>query len=364
MKKFFLNKKITIFLFSIILSLNLYSLNLYTEYNDALDYYNKKDYEKALFSLESILNEFPDYNEAKLLYFKTRYNVGNLSNLDRVFSELIETNDEIRKKLLDYLIEKKDEALVERTFLSFNLISEDSRNSFLNFLYENKSYNKIISKYPDKVYLDKIGEDKKQADSLYYKALEFLRQNKSETSILLMKNAINLYKENYIYYFKLGQIYADAKNFNLSEHYFLESLKYSDSTDIYLNLFNLYYELKNYDKMYTVSKYIYDIEEVRKKLKKVYYTQPVKERYIKIIKKSKHKIYIDSRSIPNLKVGDSFILNKEKEVIYDDKTGEKLALIKNKIARIRVSGFVDKLTIFNIIEESESLELDTIYILN
>ena len=50
--------------------------NVYENYQNAKKQFENKSYEQAKFSLEQVLNEVSDYDEAKLLYFKLKYEVG------------------------------------------------------------------------------------------------------------------------------------------------------------------------------------------------------------------------------------------------------------------------------------------------
>ncbi len=71
-----MSKKILVLITSLILINNIFAINIYDEYQNARKFYFEKDYTKAAFSLEKVLNEVPDYEEAKLLYFKVRYETG------------------------------------------------------------------------------------------------------------------------------------------------------------------------------------------------------------------------------------------------------------------------------------------------
>lgn len=348
-------------------------LNIYDEYQKARKFYFEKDFTKAAFSLEKVLNQVPDYDEAKLLYFKVRYETGERFKVDikdsyefvyrkgegtttsaaKLFYELIKTNDETRKNLFSYLMLQDETELLEVVYDSFDNKTY-LKDIFLEYLFINKEYTKITQKYPDIRYTSKIEENKSKADSYYFAALKMLKENKTMDALALMQDAIYSYPENYIYYFKTGQVYADNKNFDLAEYNFLKALELNELDDIKINLFNLYYIQKKYNKAYNISRDISSVPEIREKLKNMYYVQENKDVYIKIITREGNKIGVDKRLITRereISIGDTFMLNTPLTGIYDDKTGEKLATRSEKTARIRVSNIEEKLVTFEIVEE-------------
>lgn len=70
-----MNKKSIRSLIYILMIFNI-NANVYENYQNAKNQFDTKAYEQAKFSLEQVLNEVPDYDEAKLLYFKLKYETG------------------------------------------------------------------------------------------------------------------------------------------------------------------------------------------------------------------------------------------------------------------------------------------------
>lgn len=345
--------------------------NVYENYQNAKKQFENKSYEQAKFSLEQVLNEVSDYDEAKLLYFKLKYEVGerfdirlindeffrykkdSAATIARLFYDLLKAKDPIKKDLFSYLLAQNELNLLEVVYDSM----EDKtpfRDNFLGILFQKKQYKKIINKYPVYSFVRKVEEEKTKADNFYYSALKKLKENSTEEALKLLKEAIITYPENSIYYIKIAQVYADNKNYELAEFNFYEALSYEDREDIKVNLFNIYYAQNQYDKAYTIGKDINHLPEVREKLKSMYYNQVDNNVYLKVIAKVNNEILADKRPIltlRNISVGDTFTLIQAQTIIYDPKTGEKLATRTIPVARVRVSRIEEKLITFTIVEE-------------
>ena len=357
--------------------------NVYENYQNAKKQFENKSYEQAKFSLEQVLNEVSDYDEAKLLYFKLKYEVGerfdirlindeffrykkdSAATIARLFYDLLKAKDPIKKDLFSYLLAQNELNLLEVVYDSM----EDKtpfRDNFLGILFQKKQYKKIINKYPVYSFVRKVEEEKTKADNFYYSALKKLKENNTEEALKLLKEAIITYPENSIYYIKIAQAYADNKNYELAEFNFYEALSYEDREDIKVNLFNIYYAQNQYDKAYTIGKDINHLPEVREKLKSMYYNQVDNNVYLKVIAKVNNEILADKRPIltrRNISVGDTFTLIQAQTIIYDPKTGEKLATRTIPVARVRVSRIEEKLITFTIVEEYMVVLADREYIL-
>ena len=357
--------------------------NVYENYQNAKKQFENKSYEQAKFSLEQVLNEVSDYDEAKLLYFKLKYEVGerfdirlindeffrykkdSAATIARLFYDLLKAKDPIKKDLFSYLLAQNELNLLEVVYDSM----EDKtpfRDNFLGILFQKKQYKKIINKYPVYSFVRKVEEEKTKADNFYYSALKKLKENNTEEALKLLKEAIITYPENSIYYIKIAQVYADNKNYELAEFNFYEALSYEDREDIKVNLFNIYYAQNQYDKAYTIGKDINHLPEVREKLKSMYYKQVDNNVYLKVIAKVNNEILADKRPIltrRNISVGDTFTLIQAQTIIYDPKTGEKLATRTIPVARVRVSRIEEKLITFTIVEEYMVVLADREYIL-
>ena len=357
--------------------------NVYENYQNAKKQFENKSYEQAKFSLEQVLNEVSDYDEAKLLYFKLKYEVGerfdirlindeffrykkdSAATIARLFYDLLKAKDPIKKDLFSYLLAQNELNLLEVVYDGM----EDKapfRDNFLGILFQKKQYKKIINKYPVYSFVRKVEEEKTKADNFYYSALKKLKENNTEEALKLLKEAIITYPENSIYYIKIAQVYADNKNYELAEFNFYEALSYEDREDIKVNLFNIYYAQNQYDKAYTIGKDINHLPEVREKLKSMYYNQVDNNVYLKVIAKVNNEILADKRPIltrRNISVGDTFTLIQAQTIIYDPKTGEKLATRTIPVARVRVSRIEEKLITFTIVEEYMVVLADREYIL-
>ena len=357
--------------------------NVYENYQNAKKQFENKSYEQAKFSLEQVLNEVSDYDEAKLLYFKLKYEVGerfdirlindeffrykkdSAATFATLFYDLLKAKEPKKKDLFSYLLAQNELNLLEVVYDSM----EDKtpfRDNFLGILFQKKQYKKIINKYPVYSFVRKVEEEKTKADNFYYSALKKLKENNTEEALKLLKEAIITYPENSIYYIKIAQVYADNKNYELAEFNFYEALSYEDREDIKVNLFNIYYAQNQYDKAYTIGKDINHLPEVREKLKSMYYNQVDNNVYLKVIAKVNNEILADKRPIltrRNISVGDTFTLIQAQTIIYDPKTGEKLATRTIPVARVRVSRIEEKLITFTIVEEYMVVLADREYIL-
>jgi tetratricopeptide (TPR) repeat protein len=356
-------KKISLIIIYFTLVINIFSANIYEEYQNAKEYYNQKDYKKAMYSLELVLNEVPDYEEAKLLYFKINYELNNSEKVSKLFKELITTDDDVRVKLFNYLMLHNETTALLQIYDTLEN-KEALQNIFLEYLYLNKEYNIILNKYPLIEYVKRIEKDKQKADNYYYEAISLLKNNSTNEAMVLMKKAIETYPENYIYYFKIGKVYADNKNFVLAEYNFNKALEYNDSEEIKLSLLKLYYDQKKYDKVYEMSRTISHLPEVRKILKSMYYEQKDDYTRVRIITRWNTQVTVDRRIIPNATLGDTYILSSVLPSVFDNRTGEKLATRTLPVARVRISRLDQKLATFEIIEEYAVVEVDQEYIIN
>lgn len=376
-----MKKKIALLVYILII-FNI-NANVYENFQNAKKQFENKSYEQAKFSLEQVLNEVSDYDEAKLLYFKLKYEVGerfdiklindeffrykkdSAASIARLFYDLLKAKDPIKKDLFSYLLAQNELNLLEVVYDSM----EDKtpfRDNFLGILFQKKQYKKIINKYPVYSFVRKVEEEKTKADNFYYSALKKLKENSTEEALKLLKEAIVTYPENPIYYIKIAQVYADNKNYELAEFNFYEALSYEDREDIKVNLFNIYYAQNQYNKAYTIGQDINHLPEVREKLKSMYYNQVDNNVYIKVIAKFNNEILADNRPIitrRSLSVGDTFTLIQAQTIIYDPKTGEKLATRTIPVARVRVSRIEEKLITFTIVEEYMVVLADREYIL-
>jgi tetratricopeptide (TPR) repeat protein len=354
---------ILIVAYFVFFALSLAEINVYDEFQNAKKFYSEKEYVKAAYSLELVLNEVPDYKEAKVLYFKVKLEQDEPEALGEILTSLLTTDDKVRGELFNYLMLRNEEYALESVYRSL----EDKapyRDIFLEYLYLNKRYLKILYKYPEIEYVKKVEANKQKADEYFYQALSLLKQNKTNEAMALMKKSVETYPENYIYYFKIGQVYADNKNFQLAEHNFYEALSYEDSEEVKVSLLNLYYDQKNYDMVYETSKSIAHLPEVRKKLKSIYYEQEDEFTRVKVITRWNQQITIDRRQLGYISLGDTFILSSVLPSVFDNRTGERLATRSIPVARVRVSRIDQKLTTLEIIEEYIIVEVEQEYIIN
>jgi len=377
-----MNKKSLKSLIYILIIFNI-NANVYENYQTAKTQFDNKAYEQAKFSLEQVLNEVPDYDEAKLLYFKLKYETGDrfdvrlvndeffrykkdsAASIARLFYDLLKAKEPIKKELFIYLMTQNELNLSEVVYDSMEN-KLPYREIFLTYLFEKKQYSKILTKYPVYSYVRRVEEEKTKADGFYYSALTKLKENGTDDAIKLLKQAIATYPENPVYYVKIAQVYADNKNYDLAEFNFYEALSYGDSAEVKINLFNIYYIQNKYNAAYTIAKDINHLPEIREKLKNMYYNQEDTNVYLKVIAKFTNEILADKRPIltrRNVSIGDTFTLIQAQTIIYDPKTGEKLATRSIPVARVRVSKIEEKLITFTIVEEYMVVLPDREYIL-
>lgn len=377
-----MNKKSLKSLIYILMIFNI-NANVYDNYQNAKKQFDNKAYEQAKFSLEQVLNEVPDYDEAKLLYFKLKYETGerfdirlindeffrykkdSAATIARLFYDLLKAKEPVKNELFTYLLAQNELNLTEIVYDSMDN-KLPYRENFLTYLFAKKQYSKILTKYPVYSFVRRVEEEKIKADGFYYSALKKLKENGTEDAIKLLKEAIVAYPENPVYYIKIAQVYADNKNYDLAELNFYEALSYKDNEEVRINLFNIYYIQNKYDDAYTIAKEINHLPEVREKLKNMYYNQVDKNVYLKVIAKFNNEILADKRPIltrRNVNVGDTFTLIQAQTIIYDPKTGEKLATRTVPVARVRVSKIEEKLITFTIVEEYMVVLADREYIL-
>jgi tetratricopeptide (TPR) repeat protein len=345
----------------VLLSITFAEVNVYDEFQNAQKFYSEKEYVKAAYSLELVLNEVPDYKEAKLLYFKVKFEQNESEALGDIFTSLLKTDDEIRGELFNYLMLNNNEYGFESAYRALEN-KAPYKDVFLEYLFLNKRYLKILYQYPELEYVKKIEANKQKADEYYYQALSLLKQNKTNEAMALMKKSVEIYPENYIYYFKIGQVYADNKNFELAEHNFYEALSYKEDEEVKVSLFNLYYDQRDFDMVYHTSKSIAHIPEVRKKLKSIYYEQKDEFTRVKVITRWNQQITVDRRQLGLINLGDTFILSAVLPSVFDNRTGEKLATKSIPVARVRVGRIDQKLATLEIIEEYLIVEVDNEYI--
>lgn len=377
-----MNKKSIKYLLYILIIFNI-NANVYDNYQNAKKQFENKAYEQAKFSLEQVLNEVPDYDDAKLLYFKLKYETGerfdvrlindeffrykkdSAATIARLFYDLLKAKEPVKKELFTYLMSQNELNLSEVVYDSM----EDKtpyRDVFLTYLFEKRQYSKILTKYPVYSFVRRVEDEKTKADGFYYGALTKLKENNTEEAIKLLKQAIATYPETPVYYIKIAQVYADNKNYDLAEFNFYEALSYGDNPEIKINLFNIYYIQNKYNDAYTIAKDINHLPEVREKLKKMYYNQVDTNVYLKVIAKYNNEILADKRPVTakrSLNIGDTFTLLQAQTIIYDPKTGEKLATRTIPVARVRVSKIEEKLVTFTIVEEYMVVLADREYIL-
>lgn len=346
----------------IVMSFNVLALNIHEEYESAKLSYEEKNYLKAAFSLEKVLNEYPDYSWAKLLEMKTAYELSDKEKFEKRYKELIKSSEEIRLNMFSFFMEKKIEDKLEEVFK--NLINKENVEvDFLEYLYKMKRYKKILNRYSDTKFITLIEKEKTKADISYYKAIDELKKNNKIKALGFLEEAIDTYPENYIYYLKIGQVYADSRNYYIAEYNFLKALEFEDKEEIYLNLFELYKEMDNIDGIYSVSKKILHHVKVKKALKKIYEKENRKKRAVSILRSEGKKIMISRSNFNDLEIGDTYFLQREKDILRDSNTGEVLAVIKEKTAKVRVYELIDKIVVLYIIDEYEKLDRGVSYYL-
>lgn len=358
-----LNRKILIVLM-FFLTFNVFFCieNYLEEYNKAEEFYKQNEYKKAVFILEKIMDSFPEYKAANVLYLKSLYQIGEKYEFQKNYNKIAGYEDKYKFEMLDFLIDKNEVSKAEYIYDSIEN-NENVKHRFMKFLYSNGFKQKIINKYFYFEMLDLIEHDKKKAEESYFEAVKMLKKGDRIKALRHLKSAIDFYPENYIYHLKTGQIYADEKNFFLAERNFIKALELQEEKEIYINLFRLYLDTENEMKMYETAKNILDVFEVKKKLKEIYYKQQKERKPVKIIKISEDKIYLDKRIIKNAEIGDSFYLIEDKENLYDMVTGEKLGVISENVLKIRVFKIMEKVIVFQILEKFKNYNLNSEYIL-
>ena len=350
---------VTIFIFFIVS----YSENLYEEYKKANNEFKKKEFKIAQNRIEKILMEFKEYKEANLLYFKILYEENDIKKLSRIFIKIIENYNDVQKKELFYfLLAKNDILRLEKVYASIEN-KKDIKEVFFKKLYENKKYNIILEKSGNNKYVKLIEKDKSSANQYFYTALEKLQENKQEKAIELIGKAIKEYPIDYRYYFKLGQIYADKKNYRLAEINLLKALNLVKKDEIYLTLFRLYLKTNDQEKLYKISKNIIFYPEVQNELRKKYKENKSEEKF-NILKRKNNVIYISTEDSQKWEIGNTYYLQQKKENFYDRTTGETLLKINEQVARIRVIDKKKRVVIFYILDEYKKINLAVNYIIN
>ncbi len=123
-----------------------YSQNLYKEYEIAKQEYKNNDLEISQKRVEKILNEFDDYKEANVLYFKILYQNKEMFKLKKIFEKISNYEDDLKREIYEFLLDQND---ILRLEMIYELIEnkENIKESFTKKLYENKKYNIILKKY-------------------------------------------------------------------------------------------------------------------------------------------------------------------------------------------------------------------------
>jgi len=341
---------------------NIYCVDYVEDLTKAQNYYDNKEYLQAAFILEKALDSFPEYKAANILYIKTLYKLDMKKEYNLKLQNIFSYEDKYKLDILDFLINNNELEKTEHMYDSLEN-NEIIKDRFMEFLYKNGKKRKIIEKYNYYKMVDKIEKDKKQAEDKYFKAIQALKSGERMKAVAHLNDTIKLFPENYIYYLKLGQIYADEKNFFLAEKNFIEALKLQEKKEIYMNLFKLYIDTENEQKMYETAKYILGETEVKRVLKEFYYRQQKERKSVRIIREYENKIYLDKRLFKNSMIGDTFYLQQDKDVLYDMVTGENLGNITENIAKIRVYKVLDKMIIFQVLDKYKEFDLKSDYIL-
>lgn len=358
-------KKLTkLILFLFICQSFLVAENLYEDYTKAEQFYSDKEIDKGIDTISRVLKIYPDYSQAKILYFKLLTEKKDFEKREILFADILKKeNDNTKYSLYNYIETANDIVSAEKIYFSIENKTK-LNDKYIELLFKNKKYKSIASlEIPEsKVYLEKIEKNKKNADESYYKAISSLKNNNVDLAISSIRNAINIFPENQVYYIKLGEIYADNKNFFLAELNFKEALKYSDDKKIYEKLFLLYLETKNYDSLYRVSKHISDIPYVKEHMKKIT-EELAKKVKITVLKREGNLVYIERDVFKDSKIGDSYTISKEKSIIENVNTGEYFGFIPEIYGKIRLFNFSDKVSIFVILEEYKNIiEQDSFYL--
>lgn len=351
MRYILLRGSYTIIIFLIVCSLAT-AENLYKDFEMSKTLYKNGNYGEAAELIEEIRENYPDYFPASQLYFKLMYTRGDSDKVEGIYKQILNSNEDIKEDILNFFIDKED---IDKSEEVYSVIQDKQKFKYriAELMYRHKLYTKVIREYPEKKIIDMIEKDKNLADSWYFKAMEELKRNSKDSSkpIEYIETAVKIYPVNYVYYHRLGQLYADKKNFYLAEHNFRKAIEYNDSKEIYLNLFRLYSEHNDYEMIYQIAPIVIDYPEVKIKLKEMYKNRVVFKDKIRVARIENEKyLYIDRRNLKELKIGDGFFIEKTKDVIYDKLNGEKLAEVNEKVCKVRVYDIKDKVALFYIVE--------------
>ena len=351
-------KSASLVVFILICVTNTLSMDLYKEYKKSEESFLKKEYKKSYFILENVLENHPKYSEAKLLKYKINYELNRNNELD--FNDLLEDTEEIKENLMEFLLEKKNEKLVEIVYKRLEN-KKKYKESFMKLLFDKKKYKSILEEYNDINYLEVIEDKKNKADILYFEAIDLIKKNEVNKAKSLLMKAIELFPENTVYYSRLGKVHADRKNYYFAEYYLKKAFEIDNSKENNLNLFNLYMTMKSYDKLYSIADNLIDLPKVRNVLRELYLEDINSNRGVKFIKRENDKIYLEKKSTRDLSIGDTILVRAETERIRNNTTGEVLGIIKKSVAKIRVYNIIDNIIVFHILEENEKINIENDY---
>ena len=353
--------KIAVFLF---IGAVIYGSTLYSDYENCEKQLKAGNYSAAEKSAYDIMEQYPDYLKAKVLYYKAVHYQGKAAENEGIYKEIINSSEEVRTDLMQFFIDRED---VEHAEDVYNKIGnkDDFLYKIAEFMYRKKLYSKVVRDYPDKKIVALIEKDKNLADSYYFEAMNIVKKDKKNTAMAegKLESAIKVYPVNYIYYYKLGQMYADSKNFYLAEYNFQKALEYYQAKEIYLNLFRLYSENNEYEMIYKIAPFVIEYPEVKIKLQQMYKEQKSLKNRVKIAKIDENKIYIDARVLPKVRIGDALYIENSKNSIYDKVSGEKLYEIREKVCKVRVYDINEKMAVFYIVEKYLPIDISEDYIL-
>lgn len=288
--------------------------NLYKDFEMSETLYKNGNYKEATEMLEELRKDYPDYFPASYLYYKSMYMEKRGDKAEEIYKQILNSGEEVKEDILNFFIEKED---IYKSEEVYSVVENKLkfRYKMAELMYKHKLYNKVIREYPEKKVIDMIEKDKNAADTLYFKAMAELKINSKNTSapIEYIENAVKIYPVNYIYYQRLGQLYADKKNFYLAEYNFRKAIEYNDSKEIYLNLFRLYSEYNDYEMIYRIAPFVIDYPEVKLKLRDMYKNRVIFKNRVRAVKIEDEKyVYIDRRNIGNIKAGDGFFYRESK----------------------------------------------------
>lgn len=364
--RFNLNKiKSSIFYFFvyILIAAAAFSIENYVEeYEKAKLMYESNEYEKSNFILEKILYSFKDYKSANILYLKSKYKNNHREYFYNNYNKVFDYDDKYKLELYHFCIENKEIHIAINIYDSIKY-KNDIEDDFMKYLYDYGIKSMIVDKYFYYSMLDIIEKDKREAERIYFEAIQDLKKGNRYLAQTKVITAIDIFSENFLYHLKLGQIYADDKNYYLAEKKFLDALELQKAKIVYYNLFKLYAETNNDIRMYEVSKEILDLKEVKRKLREIYIQNQENRINVRIVKFTDDSVYLNRRGIENVNIGDSFYLVRDSENIVDIVTGEKLATMYENVAKLRVIKKHDKIVIFKIIEKYNDLSVNSEYVL-